>query len=162
MQALLDEGRLARTGLMLHLPAHAVRLDPSEAAHWQQVATALRPASGSAPTLHQLALALDMPQDRLHGLLRLACAAGLAVSVSRNRYLPMDAARAQAAHVEALATAAGEAGFTVADFRDSASVGRNFAVDLLEYFARIGLTRRAGERRRLAATAVSLFGEEKQ
>ena len=159
-QTLLDHARLGRTGLMLHLPGHSVRLDDAQQAQWQQVAAALRPASGSAPTLHQLALTLGMQQDRLRELLRLACAAGLAVHVARNRYLPAAAAGALATRLESLAAQAGETGFSVADFRDSEAIGRNLAVDLLEYFDRIGLTRRAGERRHLAARAATLFAAQ--
>ena len=46
--------------------------------------------------------------------------------------------------------AGGEAGFAVTDFRDAAGIGRNLAVQILEYFDRAGLTRRAGNERFLA------------
>ncbi len=155
---LVAEGRLARHGLMLHLPDHRPRLEAAQLADWQRVAAALLPARGSAPTLHQLALALRMPLEHLRALLRQAVSVGLAVAVSRNRYLPLVAVARLAAQVETLAARKAGAGFSVAEFRDASAIGRNLAVDLLEYYDRVGFTRRVGDRRHLAARAARLFG----
>jgi len=37
--------------------------------------------------------------------------------------------------------------FTIADYRDQAGIGRNLAIEVLEYFDRLGLTRREGDAR---------------
>ena len=67
-------------------------------------------------------------------------------------------------HVAGLAALAAELeqqgpdGFTAADFRDSSGIGRNFVIQLLEFFDRIGVTRRSGEARRMRADWDTVVG----
>jgi selenocysteine-specific elongation factor len=65
--------------------------------------------------------------------------------------------------VVTLATLASEldtehGGFTAAQFRDASGIGRNFIIELLEFFDRIGVTRRQGEIRRMRAGFESVVG----
>jgi selenocysteine-specific elongation factor len=46
---------------------------------------------------------------------------------------------------------------TAASFRDAAGVGRNFAIDLLEFLDRTGLTLRQGSGRSLRRPAAEVF-----
>ena len=54
---------------------------------------------------------------------------------------------------------AAETGFSAAAFRDRAAIGRNLAIELLEFFDARGLTRREGATRRLVASVAQVFGE---
>ena len=45
-----------------------------------------------------------------------------------------------------------------ADFRDAAGIGRNIAIDVLEYFDAKRLTRRQGETRAVVGDPAALFG----
>ncbi|MEC8022078.1 MAG: SelB C-terminal domain-containing protein, partial [Pseudomonadota bacterium] len=71
---------------------------------------------------------------------------GRLLQVSKNRFLLPEGL---AALEEALRTLAAEApeGFDARAFRDAAAIGRNTAIDVLEYFDRAGLTRRRGNQR---------------
>ncbi|MBM3561280.1 MAG: hypothetical protein FJX53_15680 [Alphaproteobacteria bacterium] len=75
--------------------------------------------------------------------------------VADNRYFPPTALAELAAMVEELA-ANGE-GFNAAQYRDRSSVGRNVAIELLEFFDRIGFTHRIGELRRPLKPGKGLF-----
>ena len=43
-------------------------------------------------------------------------------------------------------------------FRDATGIGRNLAIEVLEYFDRVGFTRRSHEGRRILKPAAELFG----
>jgi selenocysteine-specific elongation factor len=47
---------------------------------------------------------------------------------------------------------------TAAAFRNESGIGRNLAIEVLEYFDKAGLTRRVGDARRLLKSAPELFG----
>ena len=150
LEALERQGRLARRGAAIHLPGHRVRLPPGEAALWARVQAALEVEAGSPPALFPLAAGLGMESGALERFLARMAACGLVVAIARHRYLtPAQIERAG----EAARRAAGRApqGFGVAAFRDAAGIGRNLAVELLEYLDAAGVTRRRGDLRQLAA-----------
>ncbi|MEE2745548.1 MAG: SelB C-terminal domain-containing protein, partial [Pseudomonadota bacterium] len=52
-----------------------------------------------------------------------------------------------------------EGRFSAAEFRDSASIGRNLAIEMLEYFDKTGLTWRSGDTRVMLKSVSEIFGE---
>ena len=158
--ALLNRGAIARRGVTVRLPEHRVTLGTNDERVWPRVARALDPAQGSPPSLRQAAEQLKIDEAALGALLKRATNAGLAVPVTRNRFVPLTAVRALAAHAESLAGALPEGRFTAAEYKNRAGVGRNFAIELLEYFDRSGFTERLGDRRRVRRPAAEAFGAE--
>jgi selenocysteine-specific elongation factor len=70
-------------------------------------------------------------------------------------------------HVAALVALAAEldarsdSGFTAAEFRDASGIGRNFIILLLEFFDRIGVTRRVGAGRKIRPDWEAVVGAAK-
>jgi selenocysteine-specific elongation factor len=156
--ALVAQGRLRRRGSVLHAPDHDVRLMPADEALWSRVRDRLQPADGSPPALWQLAEATGAKAETLDAFLLRLVGLGLVVRIAKNRYLaPADVLR-YARIAESLAVE-DEAGLTPASFRDAAGVGRNFAIDFLEFLDRSGLTLRQGTRRSLRRTTADVFGD---
>jgi selenocysteine-specific elongation factor len=62
----------------------------------------------------------------------------------------------------ALAAHAPERRVTAAAFRDRSGVGRNVAIELLEYFDRVKLTRRIGDVREVIGTVDQALGTNGQ
>ncbi|MEM7120629.1 MAG: selenocysteine-specific translation elongation factor [Pseudomonadota bacterium] len=159
LAALVGEGRLQRRGMVVHKPGHDVRLNAKDEALWQQVRAHLSPDQGSPPALWQLAETIGSEPETLDRFLGRLAGMGLVMRIARNRYLtPEDAAR-YGRVAEQLASN-DEPGLTAASFRDAAGVGRNFAIDLLEFLDRAGLTLRQGARRSLRRSAADVFGAE--
>jgi selenocysteine-specific elongation factor len=99
------------------------------------------------PSLGDLAKLLRMPIPELSKGLVPLVAKKRVVKVSDTRYsLPQ--------HVRALAELALELGagepFTVRQYRDAAGIGRNVAIEMLEYFDRRGMTRRNADTRSIS------------
>ena len=157
---LLQRGAIARRGVTVRLPEHRVTLGTNDERAWPRVARALDPAQGSPPSLRQAAEQLKIDEAELGALLRRATNAGLVVPVTRTRFVPLGAVGALAAHAEALADGLPEGRFTAAEYKNHAGIGRNFAIELLEYFDRSGFTERLGDRRRVRRPAAEVFGTE--
>ena len=156
--ALVAQGRLRRRGSVLHAPDHDVRLTPGDEALWSSVRDRLQPAEGSPPALWQLAEATGAKAETLDAFLLRLVGLGLVVRIAKNRYLaPADVLR-YARIAEELAIE-DEAGLTPASFRDAVGVGRNFAIDFLEFLDRSGLTLRQGTRRGLRRATADVFGD---
>ena len=142
-------GALVRVGALRHRfgiwsrPDHQPSLAPADEAFWARSSPLLNEADKPPPVVHELAKALgEAPEEISRSLVRIA-RAGRVVRIGRNRFVPPDVL----ADLEAALPDAPD-GFTVAGYRDATGLGRNFAIEVLEFFDRVGVTRRDGDRRR--------------
>jgi len=154
---LVNDKRLGRRGTRFHLPSHAIHVSERDRQLWAHAAAWLAPDSGSPLSLHQAAEALGVDKKTLEASLKNAVKIGVMVLVARNRYLPTSYLARLGCAAEELA--AGTAGglFTVAEYCAQTKTGRNFAIDLLEHFDRLGFTERAGNNRRIRRPAATVF-----
>ena len=91
-------------------------------------------------------------EQAMRQLLRLAAQQGFITAIVRDRYYRHDRIVAFADMIRDLDR---EKGSTVAaDFRDRLNVGRKLAIQILEYFDRIGFTRRRGNEHLLRDSAL--------
>ena len=126
-----------------YLPArHAVQLSPQEA----NLLARLKPLLDVAqpPSLGDIAKQLKMPLPVLQKAVRPLAAKGMVVQINDKRLYPPELVRSLAG----VAVVLGQSGpFTAAAFRDAANIGRNVAIDVLEYFDDRRFTRRQGDMR---------------
>ena len=148
IEELAREGRVVREGAGLRLAAHRVELSPADAKLWQKVLPLLERGALRAPSVAELAGELGEDARKLEAALARFAAQGLVVRVSKNRfYLPQAVRRLEELAIdEARASGA----ITAAAFRDRTQIGRNLAIEVLEFFDRIKFTRRAGDKHVLA------------
>ena len=134
---------LVRRGVVVHRPGRKVEPAAKDRSLWARTEAAIEVASGSPPSLHPLATTLDMAPDDLRRFLERMTAFGLVVRIARNRYLtPRQIAKAEATVRRLLRE--NPDGIGVGDLRDAMGIGRNHAVDLLEYLDHTGVTWRRG------------------
>ena len=81
--------------------------------------------------------------------------------VTETRFMLRAHVATLAATAAALDAATGK-GFSAAQFRDASGIGRDFVIQLLEFFDRIGVTRRDGEVRRMRADHAAVVGSTGQ
>ena len=154
---LMNEKRLDKRGTRFHLPSHVIQVSRHDRQLWAQAAARLAPDSGSPLSLHQAAEALGIDKKILETSLKNAVKIGEMAVVAKNRYLPT-AYLARLGYVaEALAQRTAEGFFTVAEYCAQTKTGRNFAIELLEYFDRLGFTERLGNTRRIRRPAATVF-----
>ena len=158
--SLVDGKRFGQRGVRFHLISHVIEVSDFDRQLWARAASGLAPVSGSPLSLIQAAEALNMEQKVLETSLKNAVKMGEMVLVAKNRYLPISYMIRLGYATEELAGKAADGLFTVADCCKQIKVGRNFAIELLEYFDRLGFTVRIGNHRRVKRSAAVIFSNE--
>jgi selenocysteine-specific elongation factor len=133
---MLDAGALARTGNNLHLPTHSVALSAADEEAARLLLPALEKGRYDPPWVRDLAKEFGMQEDAVRQLLRKLARAGQVSQVVKDLfYHPTPLA-------ELAEIVAGLPDAQAASFRDATDLGRKRAIQLLEFFDRVGYTRR--------------------
>jgi selenocysteine-specific elongation factor len=123
----------------VRLASHRVEVSGPDAALWKRIEPLLEQAALRPPTLTELAVQCSTDVKKLEAALSRLARHGKVVRVSKNRFfLP-------AAVQELEQIAAGMEEITAASFRDRSGIGRNLAIEVLEFFDRTRFTRRVGD-----------------
>ena len=154
---LMLEKRLGQRRTRFHWPSHEIQIAAQDRQLWEQAAARLAPDSGSPLSLHQAAEALGVDKTMLERSLKNAVRIGEMVMVAKNRYLPTAYTARLGYAAEALAERSADSSFSVAEFCQQTGTGRNFAIELLEYFDRLAFTQRSGNSRRIRRPAATVF-----
>jgi selenocysteine-specific elongation factor len=147
LDELLSAGAIHTSGPWLHLPEHQVRLNAEDQALWQQLQPLFDNAEFDPPWVRDIAKMLGHDDAAVRLLLRKRARLGLMHQVVRDLFLA-DAQLRRMAEV-LLALAAENPQIQVTTFRDALGLGRKRCIQYLEYFDRLGLTRRIGESRQI-------------
>ncbi|MBS1220373.1 MAG: translation elongation factor, partial [Proteobacteria bacterium] len=144
---LLADGTLQRSGAWLHLPTHRVALTPDEEALYQRIRPWLEEAFFDPPWVRDLARLAGRDETPMRRLLQKLARQGKLYQVVRDLfYLPETVAQL-ATVVHELENGAGET--RAAEFRDRTGLSRKRAIQVLEFFDRVGYTRRVRDAHRL-------------
>ena len=144
---LLAAGVLQRSGPWLHLPTHCIALNPEEESLYQRIRPWLAESPFDPPWVRDLARMSGKDEASMRRLLQKLARQGNLYQVVRDLfYLPESVAQL-AKWVQELEHAAGEA--RAAEFRDRSGISRKRAIQVLEFFDRVGYTRRVREAHRL-------------
>ena len=145
---LVDAGRLVREGPSLRLPEHRPVLSPQDEALWRKFAPLLEGDGAKPPRVHELAAQLAMEPKAVTDFLQRAARAGRVHRVAPNRYFLPGTVERLVALAVSLDEESEHHGFGAATFRDRCGLGRNLAIEVLEFLDQSGYTRRAGDLRR--------------
>jgi len=123
----------------LHLPEHKAGFTDEQRALWQKV----EPQFGDEPWwVRDLAQQAGADEQVMRQTLHQAAQQGMITAIVKDRYYRNDRIVQFAGLIRDLDQMRGST--CAADFRDSLNVGRKLAIQILEYFDRIGFTRRRG------------------
>ncbi|MDX7144022.1 selenocysteine-specific translation elongation factor [Citrobacter freundii] len=123
----------------LHLPDHKAGFSDEQQAIWQKA----EPLFGDEPWwVRDLAKQTGTDEQMVRVVLRQAAQQGIITAIVKDRYYRNDRIVAFANMIRELDQERGST--CAADFRDRLNIGRKLAIQILEYFDRIGFTRRRG------------------
>lgn len=147
LRRLQDEGRVAVRGSFVHLPAHEARLSATE----ERLAQKILPLVGLGGFEGRWArdIARDLGESEALVRLTLARLAGRGELHQVVKDLCFDTPTITQLAAIARQVAEADGKLTAAAFRDASGLGRKRAIQLLEYFDRVGLLRRVGDEHRL-------------
>ena len=149
LNALVASGRLARSGGHIHPPGHRAALSREDETLWARIEPLLAEGGTRPPRVRELGELLGEDHRRIDVVLRQAGRFGWVRQVADNRYFPAAALRELAGVAESLAGEDTDGRFTAAAYKDRSGIGRNVTIQLLEYFDKVGFTRREGDARRI-------------
>jgi len=139
IERMRESGELHSYHGWLHLPDHKAGFTPAQQAVWEK-ADAL---FGDEPWwVRDLARETATDEQTMRQVLKHAAQQGLITAIVKDRYYRHHRIVTFANLIRALDHERGST--CAADFRDRLNVGRKLAIQILEYFNRIGFTRRRG------------------
>lgn len=143
-RALIDElaGERAvmRAGPWLHLPTHAVILSEDDQALARKLQPLIAAGGFDPPWVRDLAAAVQEPEARVRQVLRKLVTQGAVYQVVHDLFYDRRCLDELAGVVSTLARQHGR--IDAARYRDAIRLGRKRTIQILEYFDRIGYTRR--------------------
>ena len=146
----LRDGRLAQSKAWLHLPEHRIQLAGADRDLWQTLKPLLAAEPYNPPRVRDVAKATGIPEDTVRALFKRIARYGEAWPVAHDHYFTAEAVADLARRVAALNASDGCA--RAAPLRDQIGGGRKVAIHILEFFDRIGYTRRARDTHILRGT----------
>ena len=144
LDALLQDGSIAQSGAWLHLPGHRIQLSSAEETLAQKLLPALHAGHFDPPWVRDLARDTPADDQSVRQLLRKLARQGLVFQVVNDLFYAAQAIDELAVLLHTLSESAdGQSGAVEAHiFRDATGLGRKRAIQILEFFNRMGYTRR--------------------
>lgn len=151
------EAAIASDGPWLKLPGHVARLAPAEERIWLGVEPLLSSAGFAPPRVRDIAKALDLPEESVRRVLKRQARWGRVAEIALDHFFTRERIAAMAATAADLEARSG-GGVDTASFRDRLGTGRKIAIQVLEYFDRLGLTHRKGDVRSVRKERIAALG----
>ena len=140
---MLAGGRLRMRAGFLHLPEHGERMRAADRVAAEKVLPMLVAGQFDPPWVREIAADARLPESQLRPVMARLAQAGEVFQVVKDLYYPASTIEALAAIARTLA--ARDGAVTAAAFRDATGLGRKRAIQILEFFDRVGLLRRVGD-----------------
>ena len=146
---LVTTGALQRYGQLLHLPGHQIKLNDGEEALWLQIEEALSQAGFDQPRVTRLAEILELQVDALQPVLEKLGRVGRLRRISKAYFMLPDVVAKLADEAKTSADTHLEKLLTVGKFREATNVSRHMVMPLMEFFDKVGYTRRIKDGRQI-------------
>lgn len=146
LETLISEGKLGLQSGLLRVSGHRATVEDAAEQMLAGVLRLLARYGTRIPSTHELAAELSVDPKALIGALSLGVKLDRLYKVTPQRYVTPEVLYPLAKELERLAQ---EAEVSVRAFCDGVGIGRNLAIELLEYFDRVRFTVRRGNARKV-------------
>lgn len=143
IQTMLSSGQLARSGTWLHLPEHRITLTPAEQNLYERIKPWLLEQLFDPPWVRDLCKRAAVDEIRMRQLMQKLARSGEVFQVVRDLFYASQALTRLADMARDLEKQHGV--IRASELRDMSGIGRKRTIQLLEFFDRVGLTRRVGD-----------------
>jgi selenocysteine-specific elongation factor len=158
LEKLIADGTVKRSGTLLHLPNHQAAMSQEEKEFLETIRPILKQSGKVPPRTRELVEMTGIPLRPLERILKQTTLSGNLIKVADNRYFLPETIMELAEFTESLVgDEVEDSGFSVIQFRDASGIGRNLCIEILEYFDRVGFTRRQDNTRFLRTNKDNIF-----
>lgn len=152
-------GRMVPDGAFLRLPGHEVRLSPADEALFTRILPLLQGEQRfRPPRVRDIAGDFALDERDIRRVLKLTQRLGRTDQIAQDHFFARETTREMVALLHAVAAETPDGWFTAPAFRDRMDNGRKVAIQILDFFDRLGLTLRRGDLRRINPHRADLFG----
>lgn len=156
-----DAGRIVLDGAFLRLPGHMPRLsDQDEATLAQILPHLLGEERFRPPRVRDFAGELGVDEPEIRRILRMAARQGRIDQIAHDHFFARATTIEMVGIIRELAVATDDGWFGAPAFRDRVQNGRKVAIQILDFFDRLGLTLRRGDLRRINPHRIDLFAPD--
>ncbi|MCA6217665.1 selenocysteine-specific translation elongation factor [Ideonella sp. B7] len=142
LDVLLRDGAIAASGAWLHLPDHEVSLSDSERALAERLLPWVEEGGFDPPWVRDLAGRAGAPEEVVRQLMRKLARQGQLFQVVKDLFYTASQVQLLSGLLGWLSTHAERGEVEARQFRDHTGLGRKRAIQVLEFFDRVGYTRR--------------------
>ena len=146
---LLGQASVEASGHWLHLPQHRVEFSQAEMSLLEKLKAAIAAARFDPPWVRDLSRVLQVSEDETRAVLQKCASLGGVLQVVRDLFYDRASIQSLAHVLVDLESAHGT--IAAAQFRDAVGLGRKRSIQILEFFDRVGYTRRINDGRKLRA-----------
>ena len=157
MKELVNLKKLTQTRKILHHPEHALILDPRELKLWKKIEMVILNDEFHPPSINKLASELGVELVILEEFLLQATQMKLLIKINQARYFFPSTIRSLANLAEKLTLEVESGELNLASFRNVSGIGRNLSIEVLEFFDKVGFTKRLAEGRFIIKPAKKAF-----
>lgn len=140
IEQLAHERTLTRSGPWLHLPGHVAVLSDNDRTLLERLEPLLAAGRYEPAWVRDLAISVQEPEELVRAVLRKQAKCGVVHQVVHDLFYDARAIQEMADLAAELTRSRGA--LEAAHFRDALGIGRKRAIQILEFFDRIGYTRR--------------------
>jgi selenocysteine-specific elongation factor len=137
---LLEQSSLQRRGAFLALPTHTATLGKDQRVRWERIKPLLDDRKFDPPRVRDIARDTGIPEVEVRHLLKTVARTGDVAQVAHDHFFLTTAVAELADIAGNVAERHGAA--RAAEFRDQIATGRKLAIQILEFFDRVGYLRR--------------------
>ncbi|HEX3348017.1 MAG TPA: selenocysteine-specific translation elongation factor [Acetobacteraceae bacterium] len=152
----LRRGEVQQDGPWLRLPIHRATLSSAQERLWASCRPLIAAERFRPPRTRDLARALHVAEPDMRATLKRLARAGRLVEVAHDHFFLRETVAEMVGIAAALSREAGGL-VSTPEFRDRLDNGRKVAIQVLEFFDSVGVTRRDGEARRIRPDRLKLF-----
>ncbi|WP_137113575.1 selenocysteine-specific translation elongation factor [Mesorhizobium sp. GR13] len=150
--------RIALDGAFVRLPGHAVQLTPQDQVLFDRIHPCLLGEWRFRPLrVRDLAVELSVNEKDVRRVLKLSQKLGRTDQIAHDHFFAREVMREMACIMVDVAAQAEDGWFTAPAFRDRVNNGRKVAIEILDFFDRLGVTLRRGDLRRINPHRIDLF-----
>ncbi|MBO44173.1 MAG: selenocysteine-specific translation elongation factor [Rhodospirillaceae bacterium] len=154
---MIKNGEVQRDGPSIALPGHRPEFEGKDAALWQQIGRLLVTKELRPPRTRELAAEIGVALKQIENLLNRAASMGLVYRVADNRYFLPETLLELAEIAERVAAKSADGMFDAKKYRDATTIGRNVAIEVLEFFDKQKFCKRLGDQRTIERPAREIF-----
>ena len=150
--------RVVLDGAFLRLPGHDARLSPADEDLWQRIRPQLLDeARFRPPRVRDFAQTFGIDEREVRRVLKLTQKLGQTDQITHDHFFARAVVKQMADILFDVAAQTPDGWFTAPAFRDRVQNGRKVAIEILDFFDRLGLTLRKGDLRRINPHRSDLF-----